>query len=420
MATFDQRGQQVTYQYNAAGNINIGAVESAAEFERELGKLRDEVDKAGASGALKKDVALDAKYQLDKAAQQTVKPSPDSLPGETARVDRGSAGVVEQEERRMRVVEVADLSGPDAVRLGERPEPEGSGVLVGVRAIGLSFPDLLRSRGEYQVRLAPPYVLGQELSGEVIDAPEGSGFKVGDRVAGMMDGAAAERVRIDPSSLIALPDHLTFEQGSGALFNYQTALLALEIRGRLKAGEVVLAHGAGGGTGTAVVQVAKAIGARVIGVVSSDEKAEAARQAGADEIVRSDGAWKDAALELTGGRGVDLVFDPVGGDRMLDTIRALAYGGRWVIIGFTGGSIPQVPTNRLLLKNVEVVGSYLGGYTQSVPDGRVRLLERIKAMLQDGSIAPIVGSTFPMERGTDALRELGERRARGKVVLRVG
>ena len=320
----------------------------------------------------------------------------------------------------MRVVEVASLTGPDAVRLGERPEPEGPGVRVAVRAVGLSFPDLLRSRGEYQVRLAPPYVLGQELAGDVIDAPAGSGFKAGDRVAAMLDGAAAEKVLVDPSALVALPDHVTYEQGAGAIFNYQTARVALEIRGRLKAGEVVLAHGAGGGTGTAVVQVAKALGARVIGVVSSDEKADAARQAGADEVVRSDGAWKDAALELTGGRGVDVVFDPVGGDRMLDTIRSLAYGGRWVIIGFTGGSIPQVPTNRLLLKNVEVVGSYLGGYMQSVPDGRASLLERIAAMLRDGSIAPIVGSTFPMERGADALRELADRLAVGKVVLAIG
>jgi NADPH:quinone reductase len=321
----------------------------------------------------------------------------------------------------MRVLEVADLSGPDGVRLGERPEPEADGVLVDVRAIGLSFPDLLRSRGEYQDRVATPYVVGQEFAGAVIEAPAGSGFRPGDRIAGMTGGAGAavERLVADPSSLVTLPDSLTFEQGAGALFNYQTALVALEVRGRLKPEEVVLAHGAGGGTGTAVVQVAKAIGARVIAVVSSDDKAEAARLAGADEILRSDAAWKDAALELTDGRGVDLAFDPVG-DRMLDTIRALAYGGRWVVIGFTGGSIPQVPANRLLLKNVEVVGSYLGGYVKQVPDGRARLLGRVKDLLQSGAIAPVVGSTFPMERGADALRELSERRARGKVVVTVG
>ena len=203
----------------------------------------------------------------------------------------------------MRVVEMTDLAGPDAVRLGERPEPEADGVLVAVRAIGLSFPDLLRSRGEYQDRVTPPYVLGQEFAGVVLEAPPGSGFGTGDRVAGMTGGAGAgaERLVADPASLIPLPDRLSFEQGAGALFNYQTALVALEVRGRLKPGEVVLAHGAGGGTGTAVVQVARAIGARVIAVVSSDDKAEAALRAGADDVVRSDAAWKDAALELTDG-----------------------------------------------------------------------------------------------------------------------
>ena len=319
----------------------------------------------------------------------------------------------------MRVVEVTDLTGPDGVHPGERPEPDGPGLHVAVRAIGLSFPDLLRSRGEYQDRSALPYILGQEFSGEVLSAPANSGFKPGDRVAGMTQGAAAERLVVESTSLIGLPDRLTFEQGAGALFNYQTAVLAIEIRGRLKSGEVVLAHGAAGGTGTAVIQVAKAIGAEVIAVVSSDEKAAVARQAGADHVVRSDGAWKDAALQLTGGRGVDLVCDPVGGDRMLDTIRALAYGGRWVIIGFTGGSIPQVPANRLLLKNVEVVGSYLGGYLKSVPEGRTRLLDRIRMMLHDGSLTPIVGSTFPIERAADALRALDERRAVGKLVMTI-
>src|SRR3954452_16990102 len=185
----------------------------------------------------------------------------------------------------MRVVEVADLTGPDGVRPGERPEPEGSGVLVAVRAVGLSFPDLLRSRGEYQDTNKPAYVLGQEFAGTVIEAPAGSCFQPGNRVAGMTGGgAAAERLIADPSSLVALPDRLTFEQGAGLVFNYQTAIVALEIRSRLRSGEVVLAHGAAGGTGTAVIQVARANGARVIAVESSDEKAETARQAGADEV----------------------------------------------------------------------------------------------------------------------------------------
>ncbi|MFN8636201.1 MAG: NADPH:quinone oxidoreductase family protein [Chloroflexota bacterium] len=321
----------------------------------------------------------------------------------------------------MRVVELTEITGPEAVRLGERPEPEGDGVLVAVKAVGLSFPDLLRSRGQYQDSAKPPYVLGQEFAGEVLSAPAGSGFKAGDRVAGMSGGigSASERLIAQPDMLIPLPDSLTFEQGAGVLFNYQTAIVALEIRGRIKPGEVVLAHGAAGGTGTAVIQVAKANGARVIAVVSSDEKAQTARDAGADEVVRSDGPWKDQALELTGGNGVDIAFDPVGGDRMLDTIRALAYGGRWVIIGFTGGSIPQVPANRLLLKNVELVGSYLGGYTKQVPDGHARLIARVKELLAAGAINPVVGAAFPMEQASAALLEMSDRRARGKVVLTI-
>ena len=321
----------------------------------------------------------------------------------------------------MRVVEVTDLTGPEAVKLGERPEPEGNGILVAVKAVGLSFPDLLQSRGQYQDKVAPPYVIGKEFAGEVVSAPGDSGYTTGDRVAGMTSGigAAAERLYADPGLLARLPDALSYEQGAGALFNYQTAVVAIEIRGRVKAGDVVLAHGAAGGTGTAVIQIAKANGARVIAVVSSDEKAAAAREAGADDIVRSDGEWKDEALALTGGRGVDIAFDPVGGDRMLDTIRVLAYGGRWVIIGFTGGSIPQIPANRLLLKNVDVVGSYLGGFVKQVPNGREIVMRRVRELLAAGKITPVVGATFPMDQGAAALREMAERRARGKVVVTV-
>lgn len=321
----------------------------------------------------------------------------------------------------MRVVEVTDLTGPEGVRLGERPEPEGDGVLVAVKAVGLCFPDLLRTRGQYQDKAPIPYVIGQEFAGEVLSAPGGSQYAAGDRVAGMSSGvgAAAERLYADESLLARLPDSLSYEQGAGALFNYQTAIVAMEIRGRIKPGEVVLVHGAAGGTGTAVIQIAKANGATVIGVVSSDVKAAAAREAGADHIVRSDSEWKDAALELTRGRGVDIAFDPVGGDRMLDTIRVLAYGGRWVVIGFTGGSVPQIPANRLLLKNVDVVGSYLSGYVKQVPNGRAIVMGRVRELIASGAIAPVVGATFRFDQGTAALNEMADRRARGKVVLTV-
>lgn len=320
----------------------------------------------------------------------------------------------------MKVLEVIELSGPDGVQPAERPEPQGDGVLIDVRAVALGFPDLLRSRGEYQDHTHVPYVLGQEFSGVVQAASPESGFRAGDRVAGMSrgDGALAERIFADPSSLLHLPMTLGFEEGAGAVFNYQTAIVALEFRGRTQPGETVLVHGAAGGTGTAAVEVAKAAGARVIALVSSAEKETIARRAAADEVVVGVDAWKDQVLERTDGRGVDVVFDPVGGDRMTDTIRALAVGGRWIVVGFAGGSIPQVPANRILFKNIEVVGSFLGGWLRQGSWARERVRARLRELLDAGYVRPIVGSVFELMRGGDALRELDERRALGKVVIK--
>jgi NADPH2:quinone reductase len=154
-------------------------------------------------------------------------------------------------------------------------------------------------------------------------------------------------------------------------------------------------------------------------VVSDDDKERTAREAGADHVLRSTGPWKDEAISLTGGRGVDLVFDPVGGDRMLDTMRSLALGGRWLVIGFVGGAIPQVPLNRVLLRNIDVVGAYYGGYVQARPAARPGLHGRLLEMLRAGHINPVVGSVHDLERGEEALRALADRRALGKVVIRV-
>jgi NADPH2:quinone reductase len=317
-------------------------------------------------------------------------------------------------------VEVVELTGPEGVRVGKRPEPASEGsVVIDVRAVGLSFPDLLRSRGEYQEKSDTPYVLGAEFAGVVHSSPDGSGFAEGDRVAGNTSGigAMAARIAVDPSSLIPLPDSVSFEQGAAAIFNYETAIFALEHRAALRSGETLLVHGAAGGTGTAAIQIGKALGASVIGVVSSDEKEAIARTAGADEVVRSDGDWKVGVGEFTGGRGVDVVFDPVGGERMVDTIRSLAFGGRWVIVGFTEGSIPQIPANRLLFKNGTAMGSFLGGYLTSVPEAAGQLQARIGELLESGSIAPIVGATYSPDRAGEALAQLAERRALGKVVV---
>jgi NADPH2:quinone reductase len=185
----------------------------------------------------------------------------------------------------------------------------------------------------------------------------------------------------------------------------------------MRAGETVLVHGAAGGTGTAAIQVANAAGCRVIGVVSSDAKERAAREAGAEIVLRSDGPWKDEALQLTAGRGADMVWDPVGGDRVLDTIRALAPFGRWVVLGFTGGPIPSVPLNRVLLRNIDVVGTYIGGYLANQPEHALALNQRLTQLVDAGHVHPLVGSVVHLDQGADALRYLESRRAIGKVVI---
>ena len=243
-------------------------------------------------------------------------------------------------------------------------------MIIEVRAVGLSFPGpaaksrAVPGKGDAAIH---HWWRGR---GIVVSAPADSGFSVGDRVAGMAPGAAAERTVADPALLMQLSDQLSFAQGAALPLNYRTAILGMEVRGRLQPGETVLIHGAAGGTGTAAIQVALASGCRVIGVVSSDAKEQAARKAGAHEVLRSDGPWKDQALELTGGRGVDMVWDPVGGDRVFDTMRALAPFGRWVVLGFTGEPIPSVALNRILLRNIDVVGTYIGGYIAQFPETR--------------------------------------------------
>ena len=320
----------------------------------------------------------------------------------------------------MRALQVTALTGLEGLKIVDLPEPAANGgVLVDVHAIGVSFPDLLRSQGLYQEKTEPPFIPCNEIAGIVVEAPPESGFKAGDRVAGNAKSGAAERVVTPPSALVKLPPSLTFEQGAGLTLNYQTAVFGLEFRGRMKQGETVLIHGAAGGTGTAAIQVAKALGGRSIAVVSSDDKERIAREAGADEVVRSDGPWKDRALELTGGKGVDIVWDPVAGDRFLDTIRVLAAAGRWVVIGFVGGPIPQVPLNRVLLKNIDVVGTYIGGWLQTNPSMTLHLRARVAAMIESGHIRPVTGSLHPFERAVDAFRDLAERRALGKVVLKI-
>jgi NADPH2:quinone reductase len=330
----------------------------------------------------------------------------------------------------MKAIQIVDLSGPDsALREADVPEPEashmltpGSGVLVDVAAAGVSFPEVLQTRGEYQVKPPLPFVPGSEVAGTVRSAPDGSALEPGQRVAAFpMLGGFAE-VAVAPEFLtFPLPDELDDRQGAALILNYHTAWFALVLRGRLKAGETVLVHGAAGGVGTASIQVAKGIGAKVIAVVSTDEKERVARDAGADEVVRSDASWRDETKELSGG-GVDLVLDPVGGDRFTDSLRSLAEGGRLVVVGFTAGSIPEVRVNRLLLNNTEVIGAGWGAFVIGKPDVNREIGAELAKLIGSGVVRPLVGASFPLSvaGAIEALELIDGRGATGKIVLDVG
>jgi NADPH:quinone reductase len=258
----------------------------------------------------------------------------------------------------MRAAQVVRLEGPEAVDVRAVPPPVRAAdeVLIEVRAAGVTFPDVLQTRGRYQLKPTLPFTLGTEVAGFVTEAPEGSALRPGDRVAGFSEtGAFAEWAAVPVDRVVPLPDEVGFRAGACLPMNYFTAHFTLRTRGGLQKGQTVLVHGAAGGVGTAVTQLAAAWGARVLGVVSTAAKAEVARSAGCAEVVLAEG-FRDAVRDLTGGAGVDLVVDPVGGDRFTDSLRCLRPLGKLLVVGFTAGDIPTVRVNRLLLNNIDVVG----------------------------------------------------------------
>lgn len=319
----------------------------------------------------------------------------------------------------MRAAQVTRLDGPDAVEVVDVPSPDvpDGQVLIDVAVAGVSFPDVLLTRGEYQTKPPPPFIPGAEVAGIVRVAPAGSGLAVGDRVAAFpFLGGFAEQVTCDPSLVFPLPDGVTFAQGAALPMNYLTCHFALRHRGHLAEGEKVLVHGAAGGIGTAAIQLAKAWGATVYAVVSDDAKAGVARQAGADEVVLADG-FKDAVAELTSGHGVNIVVDPVGGDRFTDSLRSLAPLGRLLVIGFTAGSIPEVKVNRLLLNNIDVVGVGWGAFWMGHPGFIRKQWDDLVPLLEAGKLDPVIGEVRDLGEIGAALLDIDERRATGKILL---
>jgi NADPH2:quinone reductase len=318
----------------------------------------------------------------------------------------------------VRAVQVVRLDGPAAVEVRDVPEPVRAPdqVLVDVRAAGVNFPDVLQSKGLYQYRPDPPFTLGSEVAGVVREAPEDSAVAPGDRVVAFPGvGAFAEVVVAQADHVLPLPDEVSFAAGACLPMNYLTAHFALLRRGHLRAGQAVLVQGAAGGVGTACVQLAAAVGATVIAVVSTDAKAEVARAAGATHTVPVEG-FREAVKELG---GVDLVVDPVGGDRFTDSLRCLRPEGRLLVIGFTAGDIPTVKVNRLLLNNIDVVGVGWGGYALGRPGYLAGQWAELEPHLRAGRLDPLISATFPLERAAEALAQIDERRVTGKVVLEV-
>jgi NADPH2:quinone reductase len=325
----------------------------------------------------------------------------------------------------MKAIQITSYDGPDAVEFNEvaTPEPDNEQVLIHVRAAGVSFPELLQTRGLYQFKPPLPFVPGSEVAGDIVSAPEGSGFAPGDRVAAMvLLGGFGEYAVGSLEGTFALPDELSYAQGAALPLNYLTSHFALVTRAHLQPGEVVLVHGAAGGVGTAAIQTAKAFGAgRVIAVASTEEKRNVALAAGADDAIPADG-FLAALKELPGFGtefdGVDIVVDPVGGDRFTDSLRSLRRHGRLLVIGFADeGNIPEVKVNRLLLRNTTVMGVGWGEYALT---NLAFLQEQWAALLPhiaSGIIKPPIGSEFALADAGRALSLMDGRGALGKIVL---
>ncbi len=318
----------------------------------------------------------------------------------------------------MKALVARELSGPTGLDYTDVDDVGGDdSVVIEVGAAGVSFPDLLLLRGEYQLRLEPPFIPGMEVAGVVRSAPYESEFKPGQRVTALsMLGAWAEQAVVAPDNVRLTPEGIDDAEAVALLGNYQTMYFALARRGALRHGETVLVLGSAGGVGTAAVQIAKALGAKVIAMVHRPHAAEFVQSLGADVVLPLTDGWPDAVREHTDGAGVDMIVDPIGGETFDDAIRVLATEGRLLVIGFAAGGIPTVKVNRLLLRNVAVIGVGYGEYVNRKP-GSQSLFEFGVAGLVKAGLRPPPPVRFPLSKGAEALQSLADGGVLGKVVL---
>ncbi|KAF8501790.1 NAD-P-binding protein [Russula emetica] len=324
----------------------------------------------------------------------------------------------------MRAFVVSEYAHPSKIQLTHNaPEPvwkpSSDDILIDVHSAGLNFFDILQSQGKYQDQPPRPFVLGAEFAGTVAAAPQGSPYEPGDRVFGVAQGAFGEQIVAKPHQVQPLPDALSFDQGAALSITYTTSYEALVGRAKLQAGEWLLVLAAAGGVGMAAVQIGKALGAHVIACASPSKLDVARTMGGADFVVDyTQGSWQKEVLKITGGRGVDVVYDPVG--RIKDALKCVVWGARALVIGFAGGEIEKLPLNLVLLKNVSVIGTYWGSYRKYKPTRVSNVWTELLALFASGRLKPVVyNGHYTLSTLSQGLQDLEDRKTWGKVVVRV-
>ncbi len=301
------------------------------------------------------------------------------------------------------------------------PVPAPGEVVVRIKAAALNFFDTLIIQGKYQTKPAFPFSPSAEFAGVVESvAPDVTDFKAGDRVLGFTGyGAARQLIAVPAKALTAIPDGLDFDRAAGLCVTYGTTLYALKNRAHLKAGETLAVLGASGGGGVAAVEIGKIMGARVIACASSPEKVAFCKEHGADDgIDYAAQDLKDALRKATGGKGADVIYDPVGGAYTEAALRSIAWEGRFLVVGFAAGEIPKVPFNLFLLKSADVLGVFWGAWTERDPDGHRANVAQLLRWAADGKLSSHVHAVYPLSEAADALKALAERKVMGKVILR--
>jgi len=324
----------------------------------------------------------------------------------------------------MRALVCRKFGPPESLVVEEVDDPvPGTGqVVVDLHAAGINFPDILIFAGKYQVKMEPPFIPGYEAAGVVSQVGEGvSRVSVGDKViVTPMGGCFAEKLAVDETNTCPLPDVLSFEQGAGFPITYCTSYHALKQCAHLSANETLLVLGAAGGVGTTAIEIGKAMGARVIAAASTDTKLEFARSVGADETINySTLPLKETAKSLTGGKGVDVVYDPVGGELAKQALRATAWHGRYLVVGFASGDIPRFPANLALLKEASISGVFWGQWAALEPQGQLDNLREMTEMLHARQLTPRITATYALDDYVQAYNDVANRRITGKTVFSI-